>query len=313
MKSKFLFFLLMFVALPFSAQENFSKLSSIKIKDMVLTSSKLIEAHPENYANIYGRQIAQVSMNLMGSVMFNSDVIEIYQIYQELRKQNPHYIVLNMDMSAPTDAVDKMVGYIYKYYTDHAKHNTSPIFIMGEFYNYKLDKSKHIVNLDNIPTHPQYDIFVLELLRKTNSQIPAPPAPVQPQPIEPIEFIEIIENSDEDLSTDDEDSGNDRVYDVVDENASFPGGDEACTEWIRANLRYPSTCIENQIHGRVIVSFVVLKNGNLSNIKIVRTPHQELSKEAMRLVGCMPKWIPAQMKGKNVNSNYNLVIRFSLP
>jgi protein TonB len=63
----------------------------------------------------------------------------------------------------------------------------------------------------------------------------------------------------------------------------------------------------------VIVSFVVLKNGNLSNIKIVRTPHQELSKEAMRLVGSMPKWIPAQMKGKNVNSNYNLVIRFSLP
>lgn len=104
----------------------------------------------------------------------------------------------------------------------------------------------------------------------------------------------------------------DRIYDVVDENAQFPGGDEACFKCIEENLRYPSVCQEQGIQGRVIVRFVVNCDGSITDIEIVRSPDPNLSREAERLVRVMPNWKPARQGGKTVRSRYNLPILFRL-
>lgn len=101
-------------------------------------------------------------------------------------------------------------------------------------------------------------------------------------------------------------------FDVFDENASFPGGDEACTKWIASNIGYPKYCSDKGIEGRVIVSFVVDRDGSIDNIEVIRSPHELLSAEAIRVVSSMPKWKPARIDTKSVRSRFNLPIMFSL-
>ncbi len=103
-----------------------------------------------------------------------------------------------------------------------------------------------------------------------------------------------------------------RIYDVTEQNASFPGGDEACYAWIKQNIQYPAACKENGVGGRVMVTFVVELDGSLSDAKVVRSPAQELSDEALRLIGQMPKWRPAILGDKIVRSRFNLPIIFRL-
>jgi protein TonB len=91
-----------------------------------------------------------------------------------------------------------------------------------------------------------------------------------------------------------EEVDDDRVYDVVEENASFPGGDEECMKWLRKNIRYPSICQEQGVQGRVIVAFVVNRDGSIVDVKVVRSPDENLSEEAIRVVKLMPKWKPAR-------------------
>lgn len=103
-----------------------------------------------------------------------------------------------------------------------------------------------------------------------------------------------------------------RVYDIVEQNASFPGGEEVCAMWIKQHLQYPAACKANGVGGRVMVSFVVELDGSLSDAKIVRSPAQELSDEVLRLIGQMPKWRPAILGNKIVRSHFNLPIIFRL-
>ena len=104
----------------------------------------------------------------------------------------------------------------------------------------------------------------------------------------------------------------DRVYDVVEENASFPGGDEECMKWLRKNIRYPSICQEQGVQGRVIVAFVVNRDGSIVDVKVVRSPDENLSEEAIRVVKLMPKWKPARQGNKTVRSRFNLPVMFRL-
>ena len=85
-----------------------------------------------------------------------------------------------------------------------------------------------------------------------------------------------------------------RIYEVVEENAQFPGGDEACMKWLAEHLKYPSICQEQGVQGRVFVSFVVNKDGSIVDVEIKRSPDPNLSKEAERVVKSMPKWKPAR-------------------
>ena len=104
----------------------------------------------------------------------------------------------------------------------------------------------------------------------------------------------------------------DEIYDVVEVNAQFPGGDAACMKWIKDHIKYPEECIEKEIQGRVQTSFVVEKDGSITDAKVLRSPHPLLSEEAIRVVKAMPKWAPAKVKGQTVRSRFNLPVSFRL-
>lgn len=102
----------------------------------------------------------------------------------------------------------------------------------------------------------------------------------------------------------------DMIYDIVEVNAGFPGGDAACYEWLAKNIHYPEDCKTQGIQGRVMVQFVINKDGSISDAKVLRSPHASLSEEALRCVNAMPKWTPAKVKGKTVRSRFNLPVSF---
>ena len=88
--------------------------------------------------------------------------------------------------------------------------------------------------------------------------------------------------------------------DDVDQQPSFPGGTNALNTFIASNLKYPAVAQENGIQGRVIVKFIVEKDGSISNVEVDRSVDPDLDNEAMRVVKAMPKWIPGQINGKAV-------------
>ncbi len=104
----------------------------------------------------------------------------------------------------------------------------------------------------------------------------------------------------------------DRIFDVVEENAQFPGGDEACMKWLQEHIKYPQICIEQNVQGRVFVGFVVNRDGSIVDVKIIKSPDNNLSKEAERVVKLMPKWKPAKQGNKTVRSRFNLPVNFRL-
>ena len=92
-----------------------------------------------------------------------------------------------------------------------------------------------------------------------------------------------------------------KVYEVVEEMPSFLGGQGAMFEFIANNIQYPIVAEENGVQGRVLVSFVIKKDGLLSNVRVVKSVDPALDKEAVRLIKSMPKWSPGKENGQFVN------------
>lgn len=88
--------------------------------------------------------------------------------------------------------------------------------------------------------------------------------------------------------------------DDVDQQPSFPGGTNALNTFILSNLKYPVFAQEKGIQGRVVIKFIVEKDGSISNVEVDRSVDPDLDNEAMRVVKAMPKWIPGQINGKAV-------------
>ena len=101
-------------------------------------------------------------------------------------------------------------------------------------------------------------------------------------------------------------------WDITEEMPSFPGGPEKLFEYLKQHMRYPKAAEKDSIEGRVIVSFIVEKNGKLTNFKVVKSPDPSLSKEALRVAKSMPKWNPGKDYGKPVRVKYTLPITFRL-
>lgn len=99
------------------------------------------------------------------------------------------------------------------------------------------------------------------------------------------------------------------ILDIVEEEAGFPGNVQ---EWIAKNIKYPESAIELGDQGRVFVQFVVEKNGDVSNVVILRGVSDDLDKEAKRVVKNMPNWKPAKNNGKSVRTYVRLPINFEL-
>lgn len=102
----------------------------------------------------------------------------------------------------------------------------------------------------------------------------------------------------------------DGVYDVAEVMPQFPGGDQAMVMWICEHLRYPEKAAKEDIHGRVIVSFVVKTDGTLDGVTVRRPLHPQLDAEAIRVVKAMPKWEPGRHRGEVVPVRYFIPIKF---
>ena len=102
------------------------------------------------------------------------------------------------------------------------------------------------------------------------------------------------------------------TYDEVEVKPSFPGGLTALTQWLNGNVNYPAKAAKDGVEGRVIVEFVVEKDGSINDVKVVQSVDPLLDKEAVRVVKSMPSWIPGKQNGKPVRVTYSVPIVFRL-
>lgn len=102
----------------------------------------------------------------------------------------------------------------------------------------------------------------------------------------------------------------DPVYSEVDTPPSFPGGMSKLMHFLSKNLKYPEQSAKNGIEGKVIVSFIVEKDGRLTNIRVEKSVAPELDAEAVRVISVMPKWNPGKQKGKTVRTSVTQPVRF---
>lgn len=102
------------------------------------------------------------------------------------------------------------------------------------------------------------------------------------------------------------------IFTAVEQPPQFPGGEAALLKYIADHIRYPAAAQENGIQGRVVVQFVVTKDGSIGQVKVVRGKDPDLDKEAKRVVRTLPRFIPGKMNGNNVSVWYTLPINFKL-
>ena len=161
---------------------------------------------------------------------------------------------------------------------------------------------------------------------------PPPPPPEQPEVTTELNIIEDDAESDKEIGivnaevTDktenieithvevekDEEEDEQVIWQVVEQDPEFPGGVEALYKYIQQNIKYPQLAKENNITGRVFVTFVVEKDGSVSNVKAARDIGGGCGAEAVRVVKSMPKWSPGKQRGKAVRAAYTLPVNFTL-
>ena len=103
-----------------------------------------------------------------------------------------------------------------------------------------------------------------------------------------------------------------KVFDVVEQMPSFPGGNGALLEYLATHVKYPVVAQENGVQGRVIVSFVVERDGSITDVRVVRSVDPSLDREAARVVSSMPRWTPGKQNGSAVRVKYNVPVMFKL-
>lgn len=102
------------------------------------------------------------------------------------------------------------------------------------------------------------------------------------------------------------------IFEVVEHMPEFPGGMAACLNFLAKNIKYPTIAQENGTSGRVIIQFVVNKDGSIVDPKVVRSVDPYLDKEALRVILTMPKWKPGMQRGKPVRVKYTVPVMFRL-
>ena len=158
----------------------------------------------------------------------------------------------------------------------------------------------------------------------------APPPPEAPKAEEIIQIVEndaeveetTIQASDETdkavevkyvpVEVEEEEVEEQQIFQVVEEMPEFPGGMSECMKFLGKNIKYPTISQENGVQGRVIVQFVVNQDGSIVDAVVARGVDPYLDKEALRVVGMMPKWKPGKQRGKAVRVKYTLPVMFRL-
>ena len=103
----------------------------------------------------------------------------------------------------------------------------------------------------------------------------------------------------------------DQPFLIAETMPSFQGGDlNTFRAWVQQNVRFPQIALENGIQGRVVLSFVIEKDGRLTNIQVLQTPDRSLSEEAVRVLSKSPKWSPGKQRNQVVRVKYTLPVDF---
>lgn len=166
-------------------------------------------------------------------------------------------------------------------------------------------------------------------IMQTQQEVTPPPPPPAPDVVEVINIVEddvIVESVD--IQTEDNKNAevviaapvavaqveeeDNVIFQVVETQPSFPGGDQALFKFLGENVKYPVIAQENGIQGRVICQFVVNKDGSIVDVEVVRPVDPSLDKEAIRVIKSMPKWSPGKQRGKSVRVKYTLPVNFKL-
>ena len=103
-----------------------------------------------------------------------------------------------------------------------------------------------------------------------------------------------------------------KVFDVVETMPEFPGGQDSLMSFLMHTVKYPKGAMEKGIQGRVVVKFIVEKDGQVSTPQVVRSVYPALDEEALRVIRCMPKWKPGKQNGKEVRVFFTLPVTFRL-
>jgi len=171
-----------------------------------------------------------------------------------------------------------------------------------------------------------------EIIPITRQEEVKPPPP--PPPPKVVEVLNIVDNEvelDEELNiesteaddetfidvtpiiqTEAEEEEEAKVFFIVEEMPEFPGGELALRKYIANAIKYPVIAQENGIQGKVYVTFVVDRDGSISNARVARGVDPSLDKEALRVVKDLPKWKPGKQRGKPVRVSYTVPINFVL-
>ena len=102
------------------------------------------------------------------------------------------------------------------------------------------------------------------------------------------------------------------IFTVVEEQPSYPGGEEGRMRYLQENIKYPEEAKELGIQGRVFVTFVVEVDGSITDVRVLRGIGGGCDEEAVRVVKAMPKWVPGKQRGVPVRVQFNLPIKFTL-
>lgn len=103
-----------------------------------------------------------------------------------------------------------------------------------------------------------------------------------------------------------------KVFTVVEQMPMFPGGDAALMSYLANNIHYPTVAAENGVQGRVVVGFVVERDGSITDVSVLRGVDPSLDREAMRVVKSMPRWTPGKQNGSAVRVKYQVPVAFRL-
>ena len=164
-------------------------------------------------------------------------------------------------------------------------------------------------------------VFEEEIIPITEQeQKQAPPPPEAPK-VE--EVLQIVENDAEEtgqavevkyvpVEVEEEEPEEQQIFQVVEEMPEFPGGMAECLKFLGKNIKYPTISQENGVQGKVIVQFVVNKDGSIVDPVVVRSVDPYLDKEALRVIKTMPKWKPGKQRGKAVRVKYTVPVTFKL-
>ena len=171
-----------------------------------------------------------------------------------------------------------------------------------------------------------------EIIIQTQEQeLPPPPPPEAPEVTTEFEVVqddkeienELVVNAQVDEDTknieitpvkieEEEEEEDVQIFTVVENDPEFPGGMEALYKYLAQNIKYPQLARDNNITGKVYVTFVVERDGSIANPRVLRDIGGGCGAEAIRVVKSMPKWTPGKQRGKAVRVQFNLPVNFQL-